>query len=61
MMGKTQAEVIELLGQPNSNFDAQGGRLSTWYYKARVLNPLTGKYTDGKTEFMDGTVINVRW
>jgi len=61
VMGKTQDEVIDLLGQPNSFFDAQDGRSSTWYYKARVLDPATGKYNDGKIEFMDGSVINVRW
>ena len=59
VMGKTEKEVIDALGEPNIK-DEEAGGSKLWIYRNRTINPATGK-PDEKVNirFEDGKVVGV--
>lgn len=57
--GKTQEQVIEAVGRPNSATDSGNG-FGVWTYRNRTADPVTGR-TDGvmNLHFRDGVVASV--
>ena len=49
LVGKTEAEVLDLVGRPDSTQDAAAGR--AWYYDRRTRDPVTGK-TDARVQVL---------
>lgn len=60
VMGKTEKEVIEAVGRPNSTSDEKNGE-STWHYWDKVINPTTEKTSAVTVEFKNGKATEVRW
>jgi hypothetical protein len=59
--GKTPAELIAVVGRPNSTTDNPDNTPRRWMYWNRVMNPATGKAGSAWLEFEDGKVVRIEW
>ena len=61
VMGKTEKEVIDALGEPNIK-DEEAGGSKLWIYRNRTINPATGKPdSQVKVRIEDGKVVGVEF